>query len=618
MSNMKIKIPTGQDCFYKWAPKKSGETSINISKEIATYIFPGIVPGTERPISFLIYKEDYLKAIGYIINSLPLYTSTSKNSTKIVYSTSLFTSQINRIFSFFGEKEVAEYKVNLKYREDGRCYLNDLENNNFNVREYLVEYFTTLTFEFVSDKLHLRTKLGPIGTNVAEMDSAERREAFCDYIKKKKTGRTIDNYIDVVCNPSRGEVIYKNMKKLEMPGMLYDYTDIAKIQILYLEIIGDPQNASFHQTYSAAVNCYKEFLLSFFELPQAINETVPTSLHHGCPAFQKIFFGTPGGGKSHKVKEIVEKEHGAKTRQFRTTFHPDTDYASFVGSYKPVMEGKEIIYQYVPQVFTEAYIAAWNDPHNSYFLIIEEINRGNCAQIFGDLFQLLDRKEGVSEYPIQADADLRKYLQGMRKLEDGSEVPVLNEKGKEGIKNGRLCLPSNLSILATMNTSDQSLFPMDSAFKRRWDWEYVPSTINAEDNFDIEIGGLIYKWHAFRDAVNERIFAATESEDKQLGSYFIKNNLNEDQFKSKVMFYLWSEICKEEYGTNNNFFRVSEKQEDGQPREKEFTFNSLFGEDATRLLQEFMTYLKLEGRKQEGQIKKNEEAENLLVFPEES
>ena len=305
--------------------------------------------------------------------------------------------------------------------------------------------------------------------------------------------------------------------------------------------------------------------------------------NEGFTPIQKIYFGTPGGGKSHKVKTLIEDTKKAKDRYFRTTFHPDTDYASFVGSYKPIMKGELICYEYVPQVFTLAYIAAWNDPDNEYFLDIEEINRGNCAQIFGDLFQLLDRnKKGYSEFPIQADSDLANYLLNA-KDEEGNDIL----SNKEGIKDKKLCLPPNLSIVATMNTSDQSLFPMDSAFKRRWDWEFVPSTFNEKDNFNITIGNKDYKWHSFLKEANARIKQATDSEDKQMGSYFVKTDMDEEKFKSKVMYYLWSEICKEEYKTQNNFFRYIDQDNN----EQEFTFNELYDKGSTKMLQKFMKFM---------------------------
>jgi hypothetical protein len=307
------------------------------------------------------------------------------------------------------------------------------------------------------------------------------------------------------------------------------------------------------------------------------------SQNEGFSPIQKIYFGTPGGGKSHKVKTLIEDTKNAKDRYFRTTFHPDTDYASFVGSYKPIMKDELICYEYVPQVFTLAYIAAWNDPDNEYFLDIEEINRGNCAQIFGDLFQLLDRnKKGYSEFPIQADSDLAYYLLNA-KDKDGKDIL----SNKKGIEDKKLCLPPNLSIVATMNTSDQSLFPMDSAFKRRWDWEFVPSTFNEKDNFNITIGNKVYKWHTFLKEANARIKQATDSEDKQMGSYFVKTNMDEDKFKSKVMYYLWSEICKEEYKTQNNFFRYFDQDNN----EQEFTFNELYEEGSTKMLQKFMKFM---------------------------
>ena len=196
-------------------------------------------------------------------------------------------------------------------------------------------------------------------------------------------------------------------------------------------------------------------------------------------ARQIIYYGAPGAGKSHKIKEQLEGV--PKENIFRITFHPDSDYSTFVGTYKPtrserplyglfgketvrLKDGKDlteetITYKFIPQAFLNAYMQAYKKPEEKVYLIIEEINRGNCAQIFGDLFQLLDRDEnGVSEYTIKADADLKAFL--------------VDEMGKDNdaIKDGELCLPSNLYIYATMNTSDQSLFPIDSAFKRRWDW----------------------------------------------------------------------------------------------------------------------------------------------------
>lgn len=372
------------------------------------------------------------------------------------------------------------------------------------------------------------------------------------------------------------------------------------------------------------------------------------------------------------VKEMLKGAGATEENIFRTTFHPDSDYASFVGCYKPIVRAKDntslskeellkcfetfrsetasypvekfsaryhaslqniskpekkwlreelqntagisfdpyaqmntgiaigdylaeqgllhsdetITYDFSPQVFTNAYVRAWEVHSESksesdpVYLIIEEINRGNCAQIFGDLFQLLDRDDdGVSEYKIKADEDLARYLQ--------SKLGVTHE----GIKGGNLCLPSNLNIIATMNTSDQSLFPMDSAFKRRWDWEYVPINYSPDidsGKYTITIGCNKYRWVDFLEEVNKRILEVTDSEDKQMGNFFIKDFVGEDKFKSKVMFYLWHEVCKDEFHTKNNFFRSTTKE---KQEEKEFSFNDLYKDRSTDLLKGFMDYL---------------------------
>lgn len=315
------------------------------------------------------------------------------------------------------------------------------------------------------------------------------------------------------------------------------------------------------------------------------NKYTPSSKELSSP-LQTIYYGTPGSGKSHKVKKLIEGVN--EDFVFRTTFHPDSDYASFVGCYKPVMENDNIKYKFTPQAFTKAYVKAWKTREPVY-LIIEEINRGNCAQIFGDLFQLLDRKDGVSEYPIDADNDLKYYLE----REDVLGV------GHDGIANGKLRLPANLNILATMNTSDQSLFPMDSAFKRRWSWQCVPieyeekkrdGSVNKSYYFTINIDNNLYSWHDFLKKVNEKIKKTTLSEDKQMGNFFITSSIDERQFIDKVMFYLWNDICKDEYGANSFFRRYIDENNP----ESEFSFNDLFEENYKDILTGFMKYLSVE------------------------
>lgn len=295
---------------------------------------------------------------------------------------------------------------------------------------------------------------------------------------------------------------------------------------------------------------------------------------------QQIYYGAPGTGKSKTIKDLTFGES-----VIRTTFHPDSDYASFVGTYKPITEevdlrdcyGEKVIdddtkevvkeeriaYKFIPQAFLEAYVKAWKKLGSSkkQYLIIEEINRGNCAQIFGDLFQLLDRNEyGFSDYPIVADKDMQKYLEKEFAGWEITNKDEINQLYGEAnmvnliMKGERLVLPSNLYIWATMNTSDQSLFPIDSAFKRRWDWKYVPiregrdKETNAPLNWYINTGDKQYNWWSFISKVNELIGSLTNSEDKKLGYFFCKakdGEIDADLFVSKVIFYLWNDVFKD-------------------------------------------------------------------------
>ena len=354
---------------------------------------------------------------------------------------------------------------------------------------------------------------------------------------------------------------------------------------------------------------------------------------------QLITYGAPGTGKSHKIDELTNE-----TNSIRVTFHPDTDYAAFVGAYKPTMErtdkdllslqelqtvlqslkdrgetrpeqklgaefwrsfekltpaevksilendsmygevmkgvavgeylsriengGKQIVYSFVPQAFLKAYVEAWKrytdasrqgDAKN-YYLVIEEINRGNCAQIFGDLFQLLDRADnGFSAYAISPDDDIQKFLETDKsyKFADiplSDDIKKRTESGEkviataDDIKMGKkLVLPPNLYIRATMNTSDQSLFPMDSAFKRRWDWKYVPIK-NANLGWEIVVGDCEVNWWKFLVAINKIVKGVTNSADKQLGYFFVKAKdsvIDAEMFVNKVAFYLWNDVFKD-------------------------------------------------------------------------
>ena len=467
---------------------------------------------------------------------------------------------------------------------------------------------------------------------------------------------------------------------------------------------------------------------------------------------QRIFYGAPGTGKSHEIKKCTQGDDTV----IRTTFHPDSDYSTFVGCYKPTMSepkpiygfdatGKtvrvedpkgtifrerKIEYKFVQQAFTKAYIRAWkklakpefhfskyltftigtdvyticdvddvkititkktakpedgksshkedndssaekgidvpqnekeneiisiskdeiheifksDNPNisnpvkekikerlkdgdrddfdglwenfkekvrvekNAYkqqFLIIEEINRGNCAQIFGDLFQLLDRKKGYSEYPIEPDEDLRKELEkefsGL-KLDTGVKNHInslFKENYRDGItdkilKGELLVLPENLYIWATMNTSDQSLFPMDSAFKRRWEWKYIPIGYKNED-WEIEIGVKKYKWVDFQRKINDKIYSIDNSEDKLLGDFFVDANrtgkiISADTFLNKILFYIWNDVCKDD---PDQIFRW--KDDKDSDKEKSIRFSDFFCEESerNRKIQGLMSFLKV-------------------------
>lgn len=332
---------------------------------------------------------------------------------------------------------------------------------------------------------------------------------------------------------------------------------------------------------------------------------------------QIIYYGAPGTGKSHTIKK---EEDAGLTTCIRTTFHPDSDYSTFVGCYKPhkCRESETLTYEFVPQAFLEAYTQAWQNPQKEIALVIEEINRGNCAQIFGDIFQLLDRdKDGWSTYPIKADTDIAEYLDQMEIA--GYSETMVKKYGESKAGYGYLALPPNLSLLATMNTSDQSLFPIDSAFKRRWDWKYIKIK-NGKDKLGNKLNWKIVikdeadnvvkvgeneeiSWWTFIEKTNTIIASMTSSADKQLGYFFCKPTdkaeetdeepsiITADTLVGKVIFYLWNDVFKD-YGFEDAYlFSYLEKVE-GKDVEKDLTFADFYDEEGehvnTRRLADFL------------------------------
>lgn len=274
-----------------------------------------------------------------------------------------------------------------------------------------------------------------------------------------------------------------------------------------------------------------------------------------------IFFGAPGTGKSFKLNKEKDDFIGNEDQYERVTFHPDYTYANFVGTYKPVPikdeDGKNSIsYEYVPGPFMRTYVKSINnyikvnigaEEAKPFLLLIEEINRANTAAVFGDVFQLLDRKDGISEYPIKPSEDMKKYLS------KETELPIENFN--------EIRIPDNMFIWATMNSADQGVFPMDTAFKRRWDFEYIGINENEDKikDYKVKLGTEVINWNDLRKSINQWLVSHGVNEDKLLGPFFInlKSLKTEDKdsnildsekfkmvFKNKVLMYLYEDAAR--------------------------------------------------------------------------
>ncbi len=395
------------------------------------------------------------------------------------------------------------------------------------------------------------------------IDPKEQKEKFRIWMTQQKkangdfySSNTITSYIGQM---ERGYTSFEKYKDYESVFQIQDKTSLDEYTNYLFNADGFDEfnDKAGNKACSCGLVKYGEFLME---------DNFSIELKYDClpdnkKSRNRIVFGAPGTGKSFMINEDRKELLGADNESDyeRVTFHPDYSYANFVGTYKPVpskdSDGKDsITYEYVPGSFMRVYVNALKsgrtDNPKPYLLIIEEINRANVAAVFGDVFQLLDRDENnISEYPIQASEDIRKYL--------------AKELGGIPEDYAKIRIPDNMFIWATMNSADQGVFPMDTAFKRRWDFTYL----GIDDSDEKIRGKYVYladdksqkvEWNKLRKAINHFLAKEKINEDKQLGPYFISRNIvvpdegdeiDRDRFirvfKNKVIMYLFEDAAKQ-------------------------------------------------------------------------
>lgn len=499
------------------------------------------------------------------------------NSTEnlLISTTNKFWGLIS-IFSSIQENGVTiesnrTYEVNTKFiceRLEDLFYFGESSKNfndnpiYFRLSKYWIELFDEIIIKGKPNILDVAIFFFKNG-EFKKISSTELVSMFIDRINLSKEviekifNLNFKDYnINIEKEYSKTELLnlIKNRKKLNSDHLTFSFESPFLIASHPAEL----KRAPFIQTLYSGTKIQEIILITDLNIEEYYfyNKLNFTNKSPLTPSKNTIYYGSPGTGKSYKVNETLKTLD--KKFYERITFHPEYDNACFVGGYKPISRDGEIKYEFVPQVFTNIYVKAWQDLDNQYYLAIEEINRGNCAEIFGDIFQLLDRN---SNYDVTPSSELHQHL--------------IDELGAEhdGVKWG-LKLPSNLAILATMNTSDQSLFPMDSAFKRRWDWEYIPICYdeipeNKSSQYVINIDETSsFKWIDFIKNTNAIIkINPNLGMDKCIGNYFIKAENNEislKEFVNKAIFYLWNDVFKDE---DDSIFEKGTSYEDFFPIE---------------------------------------------------
>lgn len=402
----------------------------------------------------------------------------------------------------------------------------DLEN------EYLVEISSDVYG--VICKQMLDSIQGIMEVNISEEEHQnnlkQRFEQYILHVLKLKSTRQVGDLGKLSDRLVANGVLERGVYQIDN---IDDYTNtLEKIRESEEYITYKSERKEKSQNSGLACDQGMSNYSKFLEYLAAKEETVPRIKG----AENVLLYGVPGVGKSH---EIQTKYCDDPERMERVVFHPDYTYSDFVGQILPKVENDKLKYEFTAGPFTTLLAKAWNNPGKEYYLVIEEINRGNAPAIFGEIFQLLDRKTedshrydpseyGESEYPI-TNSDIATAVFG-----DPEE---------------KIRIPSNMWILATMNTADQNVFTLDTAFQRRWKLHHMKNDVMSAGHSKTKIEGSEIEWGTFASVINEMVtdysLEMMSSEDKRLGAYFVKKNeLSEEEFPEKVLKYLWDDAFK--------------------------------------------------------------------------
>lgn len=437
---------------------------------------------------------------------------------------------------------------------EGKLYVGQITD-----KEYLDELFETSTIYFSkSNLIEYLNKVYLVYTYHIFGDYRDAKQQYWHQMYSKVNSLdeviTVNEKIETFVSGKRyyirlqDEMFQKIFRRIALPVItnlkisnFYDKSinqNVLSFDVFVKNNLEDELKKNFKDL---VINCYKYDEESY----KSQNEDIISKPHN------RILFGAPGTGKSYKIEEEREVFGG---NYERVTFHANYSYAQFVGTYKPKpkfrKDGAEYVsYEFVPGPFLRIWINAKNSIKNgnneSYLLIIEEINRANVSSVFGDVFQLLDRKtDGESEYEIATSEDMREYL--------------IKECGFTAGEVATIKIPSNMYVWATMNSADQGVLPMDSAFKRRWNFEYI----GINEGSSKIIGKIIklkpygeIEWDMLRTKINDRLTQSdlNINEDKLIGPFFlsdkeISSDSADEIFKSKLLMYLFEDVLKHRKG----------------------------------------------------------------------